>query len=571
MLASRLYGPTLREMPADAEVISHKLMLRAGFLRKVGNGLYTYLPLAWRTLQKIERIVREELERINAQEILMPIVQPAELWMQTGRWTVYGDEMFRLQDRHGRSYCLAPTHEELITTLVKMDVTSYKQLPLTLYQIQNKYRDEIRPRFGLMRSREFIMKDAYSFDIDREGLDVQYQNMYDAYTRIFTRCGLYFRPVEADSGAIGGKGSHEFMAFASSGEAAVVHCHDCDFAANVEVAVPNEEYTVKNFDGATVLKKVETPECKTIADVATFLNVPEAKTVKVVAFKAGKKVVLAVVLGDAEVNDVRLANLFGEVELPLAMDEDLRTNGLVPGYLSPVGLQQSENLAIVVDTAVMNTEDMVCGANEEGQHFMHAVPQRDFTDVRIETIRLITEADKCPHCGGKVSIDRGIEVGQVFKLGTKYSESLGATFLDANGKSQPMIMGCYGIGISRTMAAAIEQNYDDDGIIWPLSIAPYHVVIVPANVKDKDVFDYADKLYSQLQDKGVETVLDDRNERAGIKFKDADLIGYPLRVTVGKKLQKEGTVEIKVRKTGEVMEVGKEEVCEKVLDVLANL
>ncbi len=571
MLASHLYSPTLREMPADAEVISQKLMLRAGMLRKVGNGLYTYLPLAWRSLKKIEEIVREELDKIGAQEILLPIIQPAEIWMQTGRWSVYGEEMFRLQDRHERFYCLGPTHEEIITTLVKMDVNSYKQLPLVLFQIQNKYRDEIRPRFGLMRSREFIMKDAYSFDMSEEELDERYHEMYDAYSRIFTRCGLNFRPVEADSGAIGGSGSHEFMAFAQSGEAAVVRCNECDYAANIEIAVPKDVQIDKNAEAKEELKEVDTPDCKTIEEVANYLQISKEKTVKVVAFINGKQIILAVVPGEAEVNDVRLAALFGEVELPLASDDDLRANDLVPGYLSPIGLMQTESLAIIVDPSVMNMSDVICGGNKEDVHFVHANPKRDFTDVRVETIRLLTENDACPHCGGEITIERGIEVGQVFKLGTKYSEALDATFLDANGKAQPLVMGCYGIGVSRTLAAVVEQHFDDNGIIWPVAVAPFHVVIVPANIKNKEVKLCAEEIYDELNAAGIETVLDDRDERAGIKFNDADLIGYPLRITIGRTYQQSGMLELKIRATNEVMNLPRKDILGKVKDLLNKI
>ncbi len=556
MLASQLYSPTLREMPADAEIMSHKLMLRAGMIRKVGNGLYTYLPLARRVIRKIEAIIHEEMGSIGAQEVMMPIVQPAEIWQESGRWDVYGKEMFRLSDRHQRNYCLGPTHEELVTTLVHMDVSSYKQMPLTLYQIQNKYRDEVRPRFGLMRSREFIMKDAYSFDVSQEGLDAQYQAMYDAYTRVFTRCGLSFRPVEADSGAIGGSGSHEFMAFADAGEAAVVRCTQCAYAANLEAAIPpSVQQNAEIGAQAKPIEKVATPNAKTIEAVATVLQMPVEQTIKAVIFAAGDTVIVAMVRGDADVNDVQVGKQFGLVDPEMADHEALERVGLVAGYISPVGLQQSDHLKIVVDEAVMQMDDAVCGANEEGFHYIHVCPARDFTDVEVSVIRLITESDGCPHCGGKLEFVRGIEVGQVFKLGTKYSEALDATYLNENGKSMPMIMGCYGIGVSRTMAAAIEQNFDADGIIWPTALAPYQAVVVPVNGKDETLMQAARTLYDQLCANGVETVLDDRNERAGIKFKDADLIGYPLRITVGKTFTANETVEVKIRRGGDVTEM----------------
>ena len=503
MLASKLYSPTLRELPADAVVMSHKYMLKAGMMRKIANGTYAYLPLAFRAIEKVKKIIREEINKTGAQEILMPIVQPSEIWQKTGRWAVYGEEMFKLQDRHGRDYCLAPTHEELVTTLVSMDTSSYKQLPVSVYQIQNKYRDEKRPRFGLMRSREFIMKDGYTFDMDQEGLDKQYKLMYDAYWRIFTRCGLKFRPVIADSGAIGGNASHEFEVLADSGEADIVYCEDCDFAANIEAVDPKTiSCDIRNDKEKEI---VETPGQHTIEMVCNFLNADVKQSVKAVVYK------------------------------------------------------------------VMEMQDACCGANEKDKHYIHVNPARDFGDVKVDTIRQIQEGDVCPHCGGKIVITKGIEVGQVFKLGTKYSEALGATYLDNNGKSHPMVMGCYGIGVTRTVAASIEQNHDDDGIIWPVAIAPYEVVIVPANNKSEEVMDAAKKLYDAMEEKADEVVLDDRNERAGIKFKDADLIGYPVRVTIGNKWQQSGNVEIRLRRSGETIEVPYEECKDKVMEILAEL
>lgn len=556
MLASQLYSPTLREMPADAEVMSHKLMLRSGMIRKVGNGLYAYLPLARRVIKKIEAIIHEEMAAIGAQEVMMPILQPAEIWQKSGRWNVYGKEMFRLEDRHQRNYCLGPTHEELVTTLVHLDVSSYKQMPLTLYQIQNKYRDEVRPRFGLMRSREFVMKDAYSFDVSESGLDVQYRAMYDAYMRVFARCGLEFRPVEADSGAIGGSGSHEFMAFADAGEAAVVRCTECTYAANLEAAVPKSQgKTPMPLTGELELEKVATPNAKTIESVASYLEMPMENTIKAVVFASGETVIVAMVRGDADVNDVQVGKQFGLVDVEMADHAALERVGLVGGYISPIGISQSDQLKFVVDEAVMQMHDAVCGANEEGMHYIHVEPSRDFVDVKVAIIRLITAQDGCPRCSGKLDFARGIEVGQVFKLGTKYSEALEATYLNENGKSMPMVMGCYGIGVSRTMAAAIEQNFDKNGIVWPCSLAPYQVVVVPVNMKDETLVQAAEKLYQKLCANGVETVLDDRNERAGIKFKDADLIGYPLRITVGKTFANGGTVEMKERRSGKVTEL----------------
>ncbi len=569
MLASRLYSPTLREIPAEAVVASHIYMLKAGMIRKIVGGMYVYMPLAWRTLQKISAIVREEMNKTGAQEICMPIVQPAEIWQQTGRWAVYGEEMFRLKDRHGRDYCLGPTHEEMVTTLVHMDTNSYKQLPVSLYQIANKYRDELRPRFGLMRSREFIMKDCYTFDKDYEGLDKQYWTMYDAYTKIFTRCGLHFRPVLADGGAIGNSLTHEFEALADSGEADIVYCKHCDFAANTEAALPRTLSCDIVNDKEKEL--VETPGQHTIEMVCEYLGAPITQSVKAVVYKLDDTVVLAMVRGDHEVNEVRLQNLFNAVEVGMASEEDLERCGLVAGYISPIGLKKVEGFEIVVDATVMNMQDACCGGNQKDMHYIHVNPARDFGDVRVETIRMIDANDVCPECGGEIEIKKGIEVGQVFKLGTKYSEALGCTYLDQNGKSQPMVMGCYGIGVSRTMAAAIEQSHDDDGIIWPVAIAPYEVVIVPANNKDEAVMAAAQKLYESFEEKADEVVLDDRNERAGIKFKDADLIGYPVRVTLGKNFLETGNTEVRIRRTGETIEVPLSECKAKVEEILETL
>ena len=549
MRVSKLYAPTLREVPAEAEVVSHQLMLRAGFMRKAAGGIYTYLPLAWRVLKKIERIVREEMDAKGSQELLMPIVQPAEIWQESGRWDVYGAEMFRLQDRHNRCFCLGPTHEEMVTTLIRGDVRSYRQLPLSVYQIQNKYRDERRPRFGLMRGREFIMKDAYSFDRDEAGLDKSYQDMYDASTNIFPRCGLNFRPVEADSGAIGGSGSHEFMVIADSGEAEIVFCTSCDYAANVEKA---ELFPLEAQEEAMLTKEeVVTPDCKTIADVCAYLKLPVDHSVKAVAYNSEKGLILCFVRGDHEVNEIKVINTCGVIDLEMATEEQLAAAGTVGGYMGPVGID-NKKVIVVVDATVMKMHNVCCGANKEGYHFINVNPGRDFIPTYVADIRLIQEGDPCPHCGGEVSKARGIEVGQVFKLFTKYSSALKATYLDENGKEQPMVMGCYGVGVSRTMAAAIEQNYDDNGIIWPIEIAPYHVLVVPVNTKDEASAAKAEEIYMQLKKVGLETVIDDRNERPGVKFKDADLIGYPLRVVVGPKTLTEGKLEVKIRKTGEI-------------------
>lgn len=567
MRTTQLYAPTLRETPAEAEVISHQLMLRAGMIRKAAGGVYTYLPLAWRVLKKIEEIVREEMDNAGGQELAMPIMQPAELWHETGRWDVYGDEMFRLKDRHNRDFCLGPTHEEMITTLVRSDVRSYRQLPLMLYQIQNKYRDEIRPRFGLMRGREFIMKDLYSFDKDEEGLDISYKKMYDAYTNIFSRCGLNFRAVEADGGAIGGSNTHEFMVIAESGEAAIVYCEACDYAANVEKAELKPILAGKEDE--LPLEIVDTPNTKTIEAVSQYLGVDIKKNIKAVAFQNEKdEVILAFVRGDHEVNDVKLQNAVGAIVLRMASEEAILAVGGVPGFMSPIGIKGA---TIVVDATVMEMYNAAAGANQVDKHYKNINPKRDFKDVLVTDIRLIQVGDPCPHCGKPLKTARGIEAGQVFKLGTKYSKALKAMYLDENGREKPMVMGCYGVGVSRTMAAAIEQNFDEHGIIWPAAIAPYTVVIVPINAKDAEQMEIAEKLYEELKAAKIEVLLDDRKERAGVKFKDADLIGYPLRITVGPKAVNEGTVEVKVRRTGEAFDYTQDKYLANVQRLLATL
>lgn len=549
MRVSKMYAPTLREVPSEAEIASHQLLLRAGFMRKTANGMYTYLPLAWRVIKKIEAIIREEMDKKNSQEIMMPIMQPAEIWQESGRWGAYGAEMIRLKDRHGHEYCLGPTHEEMVTTVVKNDVRSYRQLPLNLYQIQDKFRDERRPRFGLMRSRDFIMQDAYSFDRDEAGLDVSYNDMYEAYSNIFSRCGLKYRTVEADSGAIGGNCSHEFMVLAESGEAEIVYCPECEYAADVEKA---ELHTIKaEKEEALPLEKVATPSCKTIEEVCNYLHLPVDHSVKAVAFQSEKGLILCFVRGDHEVNEIKVVNTVGVNEVEMADPESLAKAGTVGGYMGPVGLDP-EKVILVIDQSVMELSNVCCGANEEGYHFINANPSRDFKPTYVADIRLMAEGDPCPHCGTAVKKARGIEVGQVFKLFTKYSKAMNANFLDENGKEKPMVMGCYGIGVGRTMAAAVEQNNDKDGMIWPVSIAPYHVLVVPVNVKDEASTAKAEEIYQELQQAGVEVVIDDRKDRPGVKFKDADLIGYPLRVVVGPKTLTTGELEVKVRRTGEV-------------------
>lgn len=570
MRTSKLYAPTLRETPAEAEVISHKLMLRAGMIRKAAGGLYTYLPLAWRTLRKIMQIVREEMDAAGGQEIAMPIVQPAEIWQETGRWSVYGDEMFRVNDRHGRNFCLGPTHEEMITTLIRDEVRSYKQLPLLLYQIQNKYRDEIRPRFGLMRGREFIMKDLYSFDKDQAGMDESYKKMYDAYWRIFERIGLKFRPVEADNGAIGGGHSHEFTVLADAGESNIVYCDKCDYAASDEKAellpiTPEQEEMQP-------LTKVATPETHTIDLLVDFLKCDIKRTIKAVAFQTEKdEVVLAFVRGDHDVNEVKVINAVGAIDLHMAEDDAIREAGGMPGFMSPIGIKRGTK--VIVDTTVMNMFNAVSGANEKDTHYTGVNPARDFdkNEIIVTDIRLIKDGDPCPRCGGTVHMTRGIEAGQVFTLGTKYSRALHATYLDEQGKEQLLMMGCYGIGVSRTMAAAIEQCNDKEGIIWPRSIAPYEVVVVPVNAKVPEQLGLAEEIYEELKKAGVDVIIDDRKERAGVKFKDCDLIGYPLRITVGPKAVENDTIELKVRRNGETVEAGKADVVAKAMEILKGL
>ncbi|MGI6587778.1 MAG: proline--tRNA ligase [Peptococcia bacterium] len=566
MYFSNLFAPTLREVPAEAEVVSHQLLVRAGFIRKSSSGVYTYLPLAWKVLQKISAIVREEMNKAGGQEILMPIIQPAAIWLESGRWQVYGKELFRLQDRHERDFCLSPTHEELVTDLVRSNVYSYRQLPLSLYQIQNKYRDERRPRFGLMRGREFIMKDLYSFDRDEEGLDVSYKKMYEAYSTIFKRCGLDFRPVEADSGAIGGSITHEFMVLAESGEAEIVYCSACDYAANVEIApcLPGEN----SQEMVQESEKVATPNQMTIEDVSEFLNVPEQKLIKTLFYQADEEIIVVLVRGDRTINEIKLQKLHPALNLEMASAEKIKEiTGSCPGFVGPIDLK---NIKIYADEEIKTMVNAVCGANEEGYHLINVQPQRDFTVFAYGDLRMCEAGEPCPYCHAALKKARGIEVGQVFKLGTKYSEALGAKYNDEKGQEKLMVMGCYGIGISRTMAAAVEQNYDEEGIIWPVSIAPYHVVIIPVSVKDDLLWQESLGIYKKLQEKGVEVILDDRDERAGVKFKDADLIGYPIRLTVGRKFKEEKKIELKLRDDKVVRFIDNQEIIKMVVDILAR-
>lgn len=562
---SQLYAPTLRETPAEAELVSHQLMLRAGFMRRSASGMYTFLPLGLRVIRKVEQIIREEMNAIMGQEVLMPIVQPAELWQESGRWGDYGAEMFRLQDRNGRQFCLGPTHEELITALVRSEVRSYRQLPLRLYQIQNKYRDEIRPRFGLMRGREFIMKDMYSFDKDEEGLDASYWAAYHAYERIFKRCGLEVHPVEADSGAIGGDVTHEFMVLAEAGEDFVLFCPDCGYAANVERAEGVDQPGEAPQDDLQPLEEVATPKISTINQLCAFLNREPKDCIKTLIYLADGKPVAALVRGDHNLNEIKLRKLLKCQVLELADAETIgRVTGAPVGFAGPVGLQ----VPLYADFAVRQTVNAVVGANKQDYHLLNANLGRDFVVTTFADLREAQPGDPCPRCSGILEGARGIEVGQVFKLGTKYSKAMGATFLKEDGVETPLIMGCYGIGVGRTVAAAIEKNHDDDGIVWPISIAPYHVVIVPVSMKDPVQAEAAQKLYNELVAAGIETVLDDRDERPGVKFKDADLIGFPIRVTVGPKSLEKGELEIVIRRTKEVRSLPVDQVLAAIREIV---
>ena len=551
---SRYFIPTLKETPSDAEVISHQLMLRAGMIRKLAAGIYNYLPLGLRSIRKFENIVREEMNRAGAIEMLMPSVQPAELWQESGRWAFYGKELLRFKDRKDGDFCMGPTHEEVITDMVRREIKSYRQMPINFYQIQTKFRDEIRPRFGLMRGREFIMKDAYSFDLDNSAADGSYDKMYDAYVRIFERCGLNFRAVEADSGSIGGSFSHEFMVLADSGEDAIVSCNACRYAANVEKA---ESRSLPPTGGTEPLpiEKKSTPDMKTIAEVAAFLGMQQDQTIKTLVYTSGAgDFVLAGLRGDHELNEIKLKNCMGWDEIQMATEEDiLRITGSPVGFLGPINLKVK--VPVMADLFVSGMTNTVIGANEKDVHLVNVNPGRDFQADRYVDLRNVVAGDCCPRCEeGKLEMWRGIEVGHVFKLGTKYSKALNATYLDANGKEQIIFMGCYGIGIGRTVAAAIEQNHDENGIVFPIPIAPFHCSVVALNPsKDPVALAEAEKISARLEEMGVEVLFDDRDERPGVKFKDSDLIGIPLRIVVGSKGLAEGKVELKIRKGGEVL------------------
>ncbi|HET8564621.1 MAG TPA: proline--tRNA ligase [Candidatus Binatia bacterium] len=568
---SKTFIPTLKEDPADAEVASHKLLVRAGIIRQVSRGIYDYLPLALKIIRKIEAIVREEMDRAGAQELLLPIAAPAELWQESGRWDVYGKELIRFKDRHERDFCLGPTHEEVVTDLVRRVVRSYRELPFNLYQIQTKFRDEPRPRFGLMRGREFIMKDAYSFHMDVEDCRREYENMFQTYKRIFSRCGLKFRPVEADTGTIGGSQSHEFQVLAESGEDAIVSCDRCDYAANIQKAEvkPGRPAGRDLTQESPKLKKVDTPDKKSVADVAAFLGLPPEKFIKTLVYKIDQKELVAVLVrGDHEVNELKLQSVLGSREAVLAEDSEIEAaTQVAPGFLGPIGLK----LRIIADRSIQGIRGAVTGANVLDAHYVDVDQERDFTPAAFADLRMAVAGDPCPRCEkGSLEIYRGIEVGQVFYLGKKYSEALGATYLDAEGRERPIEMGCYGIGISRLMAAAIEQNHDPSGIIWPFFIAPFHVLLLPINYKEKAIQEVTDRLYQELQQHGIDVLLDDRDERPGVKFKDADLIGIPLRVTVGAKGLEKGCVEVRWRRDGRSEEFPIPEATEKIQSIVAE-
>jgi prolyl-tRNA synthetase len=567
---SQYYLFTTREVPSDAEVVSHKLMIRAGMIKKVAAGIYSYLPFGWRSLQKLQAIVRAELEAAGCVELSMPAVQPAELWMESGRWQKYGKELLRIKDRHQREFCFGPTHEEVITDIVRHDVRSYRQLPLNLYQIQTKFRDEIRPRFGLMRGREFLMKDAYSFHASAESLDATYEAMRRAYQRIFERCRLEFTDVEADTGTIGGSSSHEFMVLAETGESAVARCAACGYAANVEKA-ERGAWPAAAGDPCPPGERrlVDTPGKAAVADVAGFLDVEPSGVVKTLIYETEKGFVAVAIRGDREVNEVKLANFLDVQHLALAGEEKVRqVTGAAVGYAGPVSLPPGVRL--VADRSVAGIVDFVCGANESDRHWTGVNWGRDAQPEVFDDFLLVTVGDPCPRCGSELGVTRGIEVGHVFKLGTKYSEAMGCAYTDETGAARPMIMGCYGLGIGRTVAAAIEQNHDADGIVWPLPLAPFQLLLAALNPEDARVRGAADALYDALRERGVEVLYDDRDERPGVKFKDADLVGVPVRLVVGAKSLAAGAVELSLRRDRAKQAVAQGDAVERVMALLAG-
>jgi len=568
---SQAFVHTLRQDPADAEVVSHRLMMRAGLISKVAAGIYNYLPLGLRSLRKLETIIREEMGRAGSTELVMPAVQPAELWQESGRWAEYGPELLRIHDRHDRDFCFGPTHEEVITDIVRRAVKSYRQLPVSMYQIQTKFRDEIRPRFGLMRGREFVMKDAYSFDVDAEALDKAYRAMEAAYCRVFERCGLKYTKVEADTGNIGGSESHEFMVLAETGEDAVMSCAGCDYGANVEKATTGPVAAAPPWplETPSLPEKVSTPEQRTVEEVAEFLGIDPAHLVKTLIFETDEEFVSVLIRGDREVNEVKLKNILDCLHLQLATAEKIeQLTGGPQGFSGPVGL---EGVRVIADPTVMALEVAATGANAADAHLVGVVPGRDFEPHVVADVNTAQAGDTCPRCNSLLEVFRGIEVGHIFKLGTKYSRPMGCTFLDAEGSDKPMVMGCYGLGVGRTVAAAIEQNHDDRGIVWPLPLAPYEVDLVLLNSDKEEVRDAAERLYLALAEAGVDVIFDDRPERPGVKFNDMDLVGFPVRVVVGQKGLANGQVELSLRSDRERRMVALEDVVDAVQAVLDEL
>lgn len=577
MKQSAYFIQTLRENPAEAEVASHILMLRTGMIRKDAAGVYNYMPLGLRVIRKVENIVRRYMDEAGAIELLMSAVQPAELWQESGRWTYYGKELLRLKDRHGRDFCIGPTHEEVITDIVRYTVNSYKQLPVNLYQIQTKFRDEVRPRFGLMRGREFIMKDAYSFDMDDAGAEISYKKMYDAYKKIFEACGLRYKVVDADSGSIGGSFSHEFMVLADTGEDAVISCTSCDYSANMEKAAVIDK-GVRSEEKPLNPETVATPGKHTAVDVAEFLGAPVTKVPKTMIVKCegikenskilDYKLIAVMVRGDHEVNLAKVKNALGAAGADFAdPSEVIDAVGCPIGSLGPINMK----LPLYVDNALKYEVNLIVGANKDGYHIKNVTPGVDFAPAAFADLRNAVVGDTCPKCGGIYELTRGIEVGHIFKLGTKYSAALNAKALDNSGKNTTLVMGCYGIGIGRTAASAIEQNNDEKGIIWPKALAPFEIVIVPLNANDEEVVSTADKLYTELKKRGADVLLDDRNERAGVKFTDAELIGYPLRVSIGKKSLADGNLECVERRSGKTTLIPVENAAEKIVEILNKI
>ena len=569
MRMSKIYMPTLREVPAEADIPSHNLLLRGGMTKQLVAGVYSYLPLGYRVIQKVENIVREEMDAAGSQELLMSAIQPKELWEATGRWENFGPEMFKLNDRHEREFCLGPTHEEVFTDTIKGDVNSYRQLPLNLYQIQTKYRDEKRPRFGVIRAREFIMKDAYSFDRDIEGMKKSYEEMWDAYDKVFTRLKLKYKVVQGDSGAMGGNESHEFMAMSEVGEGLVAYCDNCDYAATDEKAEVIYELRFPDEE-MKEMEKIYTPNATTIDDLEELFHLDRGKFGKALVYNAAGEIVVAIIPGDRELNETKLCNYLGvaEHELELADEESIkRISGAEKGFTGPVGLK--EDVKILVDSRITKIKNLIVGGNETNYHIGNVNYGRDFQGKVVEDLLLIRKGDKCPKCGTEIKLDRGIEVGNIFQLGTKYSNSLNFKYIDENGKENLVYMGSYGIGVSRTLAAIVEQYHDDNGIIWPLVVAPYHVIITVVNTKKEEQMELGEKLYAELLEEGIEVLLDDRKGSAGVKFNDRDLIGIPIRITVGKKAG-ENIVEYSLRKDGEKIEIPVDEVMERIKKEFQN-